>query len=210
MLSQTGAHFLTTRTAINAQERTTMTNPTDKAIEVAAEALLAAEWEAVGTMPEDAAMIARSIMGGISDDSADDARVARLAARAAIAAYERTREQGGVSEPSAPSEWQKRGPDFNEWEIEWERFAAMLADAKGEYFWVCDGALKYLNIRLDTRSNAFILRDRDDNRIDPSRVEAAIQQCRDMLGGVVKIDRDGRRRTFESGFLPPVDIPGSD
>lgn len=66
-----------------------MTNPHDKAIEVAAEALLAAGWEAVGETPEDAAMIARSIMGGISDDSDDDARIARLAARAAIAAYER-------------------------------------------------------------------------------------------------------------------------
>lgn len=33
MLSQTGVHFLTTRTAINAQERITMTNPTYKAAE---------------------------------------------------------------------------------------------------------------------------------------------------------------------------------
>lgn len=66
-----------------------MTNPHDKAIEAAAEALLAAEWEDAGETPEDAAMIARSIMGGIADDSDDYARVARLAARAAIAAYER-------------------------------------------------------------------------------------------------------------------------
>lgn len=132
-----------------------MTNPHDKAIEAARDAINA--------------ILARDNFAASSGDMAE----------AAIAAYERAREQGGVSEPSAPSEWQKRGPDFNEWEIEWERFAAMLADAKGEYFWIYDGALKYLNIRLDTRSNAFILYDRDDNRIDPARVEEAIRQCRE-------------------------------
>lgn len=84
-----------------------MTNPHDKAIEAAAEALLAAEWEAAGAMPEDAAMIASSIMGGISDDSADDARIARLAARAAIAAYERAMWRA-VRE--CPDEWKDGRP----------------------------------------------------------------------------------------------------
>jgi len=43
-------------------------------------------------------------------------------------------------------------------------------------FWVKDYRLKYLELRIDTREDAFILRDRDHNLIEPEAVMDAISK----------------------------------
>lgn len=70
--------------------------------------------------------------------------------------------------------WPKHGPDFNNWEENLIGFMQALDAARGQYWWCEDMPLKYLEIRIDTRDNGFILRDRDGNRVDPNRVLDAI------------------------------------
>jgi hypothetical protein len=59
---------------------------------------------------------------------------------------------------------------------------AALNEAAEDAWWICDTDLKYLNIRIDTRDNAFILRleghkgDGSSERIDPQRVVDAIER----------------------------------
>lgn len=67
----------------------------------------------------------------------------------------------------------------------------ILDDAAGESWWSSDFSLKYLNIRVDTRENAFLLfaasGDGDPEKISPDRVVEAIRRHREMIGGVVKL-----------------------
>lgn len=53
-------------------------------LEAAARAILKAAWEITGETPEDAALIADSIIDGIADGYEDDVLAARMAARAAF------------------------------------------------------------------------------------------------------------------------------
>jgi hypothetical protein len=81
--------------------------------------------------------------------------------------------------------WPSKGPDFNSWNVEFARFMKILASARNERFWVHDWKLKYLNIRVDTRDNGFLIfADADKpgderERIDPQRVVDAIEANRD-------------------------------
>lgn len=78
--------------------------------------------------------------------------------------------------------WPKSGPDFNEWNQDVGTFGALLQAAKRQHWWCSDSQLKYLEIRVDTRSGHFVLKDRDGNNIDPGRVVAAIERHRDRFG----------------------------
>ena len=77
----------------------------------------------------------------------------------------------------------------NTWNTGLDEFIAVLSEAKDESWWCCGTDLKYLNIRIDTRDNAFILtvdgcKDKDyKQRIDPQRVVDAIAKWNDLYGG---------------------------
>jgi|GEM_PF-2975348 len=64
-------------------------------------------------------------------------------------------------------------PD-NEWNLNAADFVAHVAKYPG--FWCCDHDLKYLNLRIDTRVDRFLLLDRDKNRLSPDRVLEAINK----------------------------------
>lgn len=85
------------------------------------------------------------------------------------------------------SPWPTRGPDFNAWNLNLREFMAILDDAVGESWWGSDFPLKYLNIRVDTRENAFLLfavsRGGEPEKISPDRVIEAIRKHREMYGG---------------------------
>jgi hypothetical protein len=72
--------------------------------------------------------------------------------------------------------WKMHGPDFNAWCDDFDKFAALLDSVKDKPWWISDFGLKYLNIRLDTRDNGFLLLSDNDpkERISPDRVVAAI------------------------------------
>ncbi len=74
--------------------------------------------------------------------------------------------------------WKTTGPDFNRWNLDFLSFAKLLDDNSDTHFWTGDPELKYLNIRVDTRGAAFILTDRDGNRISPDRVVSAIERTK--------------------------------
>lgn len=78
--------------------------------------------------------------------------------------------------------WPAHGPSFNEWRDDLVRLATILADASDESWWCADTALKYLEIRVDTRDGGFVLYDRDRNKISPERVEQAIAKWRTIYG----------------------------
>lgn len=86
------------------------------------------------------------------------------------------------------STWPTRGPDFNAWNVNLREFMAILDDAAGESWWGSDFALKHLNIRVDTRENAFLLHadsgGKESELISPDRVIAAIAKHRGFSGGV--------------------------
>lgn len=97
--------------------------------------------------------------------------------------------------------WPQHGPAFNSWCNDLPRFIAILADAADEAWWSSDSDLKYLDLRIDTRDNSFVLFDRDHKaRISPDRVIAAIAKHRAALGGIVKLGllHDARALTKES------------
>lgn len=81
--------------------------------------------------------------------------------------------------------WKTRGPDFNAWNEDFDRFSALLLSAADEPWWIVDFDLKYLNIRLDTRDNGFLLlsdeKDGKRERISPDRIVAAIEKYRDRF-----------------------------
>lgn len=83
--------------------------------------------------------------------------------------------------------WKKHGPDFNSWNSDFDKFAALLVSVRDKPWWIMDFDLKYLNIRIDTRDNGFILlSDRDHNgkceRISPDRVVEAIERYKEKFG----------------------------
>lgn len=79
--------------------------------------------------------------------------------------------------------WPKHGPEFNRWNGSILRLAELLDNPGKEAWWCCDPQLKYLNIRIDTRDGGFVLYDRDGAKIDPERVEKAINTWRNEFGG---------------------------
>ena len=76
----------------------------------------------------------------------------------------------------------------NVWHTGLDEFMAKLKLASGQSWWICDPYLKYLNIRIDTRDNAFILTIDGKNgsnkpeRIDPQRVVNAIDDFKAKYG----------------------------
>lgn len=72
--------------------------------------------------------------------------------------------------------WPTSGPDFNSWNLDLPRFTKLLDDVKDHPWWCADSQLKYLEIRIDTRDNGFLLFDRDRNRVSPDRVVEAIKR----------------------------------
>ena len=55
--------------------------------------------------------------------------------------------------------------------------AAMLESVREHSWWICDQDLKYIGVRIDTRTNAWVLTCGDNHeRIDPQRVIDAIDE----------------------------------
>lgn len=75
------------------------------------------------------------------------------------------------------------------WNNNFSGFAAVLASVQDEPWWIADPDLKYLNIRLDTRDNAFLLfpdthrPEKMEEQIEPERVLAAIQRYKELHKG---------------------------
>jgi hypothetical protein len=91
------------------------------------------------------------------------------------------------SDSNTPATWPSRGPAFNTWNLNLREFMALLDDAAGECWWAGDSDLKYLNVRIDTRDNAFVLyaaNGADPVRVSPDRVIAAIARHRQIYGAV--------------------------
>lgn len=59
-------------------------------------------------------------------------------------------------------------------------FLTLISQHEG--FWAADFPLKYLGVQIDTRDGAFLLSDRDGNRIEADRVVCAIQKWRIWFG----------------------------
>lgn len=57
------------------------------------------------------------------------------------------------SDPAPPSPWPSRPPEFNRWYADAPRFLAFVQ--RHPEAWCRDGRLKYLNVRVDTRSCHF-------------------------------------------------------
>jgi hypothetical protein len=76
-------------------------------------------------------------------------------------------------------QWKTHGPDFNAWNDDFDKFAALLHSVKDSPWWIKDFDLKYLNVRIDTRDNGFLLLTDEKNgkreRISPDRVVKAIE-----------------------------------
>jgi hypothetical protein len=72
--------------------------------------------------------------------------------------------------------WPTRGPDFNRWFKNVSLFAEIVQENSG--LWLIDSDLKYLNVRIDTRSGAFKLTCRDGEEIDVDRVLEAATKAR--------------------------------
>lgn len=78
------------------------------------------------------------------------------------------------------TKWPWRGPTFNVWHRDVAAFAKAVQDSPD--LWLRDSALKYLEIRIDTRTGDFIVKDRDGNRVSPDRVIAAAQSSNGSEG----------------------------
>lgn len=65
-------------------------------------------------------------------------------------------------------EWPASGPPENRWNRDIGLFAAVVKKSPG--MWLKDSPLKYLDVRIDTRSGHFVLFDRDHKMISPDRV----------------------------------------
>lgn len=98
-----------------------------------------------------------------------------------------------MSDPSEffKTEWPTRGPDFNPWHMDAAAFVAMIQANPG--LWLGDMNLKYLNVRIDTRSGDFIVTARDGERVSPDRVTAAAKVAA----------RDGANLAYRDLNKPP-------
>ena len=81
---------------------------------------------------------------------------------------------------TTPDVWPKSGPDFNRWNDDVALFAALLKIHP--HLWLCNSKLKYLDIRIDTRTGHFTVRDRDGDEIEPEKVLFACIEARDRFG----------------------------
>lgn len=89
-----------------------------------------------------------------------------------------------------PTKWPVVNADVgNPWHPNLSEFVAILGRHEG--FWTMDYALKYLNIRVDTRSGHFVLMDRDDNRISADSVLDAINKYRNSFPSM--FDENGKK-----------------
>ena len=70
--------------------------------------------------------------------------------------------------------------DKSIWHTDFDAFSAKLNGVKGHKWWCQDMALKYLDIRIDTRDNGYILsiKDYDETKhfVHPNRVYRAIDE----------------------------------
>lgn len=74
-----------------------------------------------------------------------------------------------------PKKWPTIGEDVgNPWHLHATHFVNTVRLSHG--FWSYDFDLKYLELRLDTRVDRFVLLDRDRNRIHADRVLSAISR----------------------------------
>ncbi len=71
------------------------------------------------------------------------------------------------------------------WNINFGRFCGILNSVQDVRWWIVDFDLKYLEIRLDTRDNGFLLfidkeyGKKERERVDPQRVVDAIQRFKE-------------------------------
>jgi hypothetical protein len=86
--------------------------------------------------------------------------------------------------PQATSPWPMDPPILGTIPSAWARNAAAFVTLLSWYpaLWLCDGDLKYLTMRIDTRDGGFTLADRDGQRIDLARVLRAVHQSRERFG----------------------------
>lgn len=80
---------------------------------------------------------------------------------------ERTQEKYSGTQIMEPNIWNKDALQF----------VKEVTESQG--FWCMDMELKYLDIRIDTRSGDFIIKDRDGNLISKERVLEAIQKWKE-------------------------------
>lgn len=75
---------------------------------------------------------------------------------------------------------------INEWFVDLPAFIALLDSVKKDHWWCIDMDLKYLNIRIDTRDNGFLLYLTGHaaagvvEHINPDRVVKAIATWKEM------------------------------
>ncbi len=73
----------------------------------------------------------------------------------------------------------------NTWNTGLSDFISVLSSVDNEPWWIVDSDLKYLDLRIDTRDNAFILKigkpDGEQTRIDPHRVIDAIDKFKEKF-----------------------------
>jgi hypothetical protein len=84
--------------------------------------------------------------------------------------------KGITSEERFNSKWDTQGPAFNAWHRNVELFAKIVQQNPG--LWLVDSDLKYLNIRLDTRTGTFLVSCRDGEAISADRVVDAARKAR--------------------------------
>lgn len=96
---------------------------------------------------------------------------------------------GITSEERFKSEWPTRGPDFNAWHTNLTDFVKMIEASDG--LWLVDSDLKYLNLRIDTRTGDFLVFARDDEGVSADRVAKAASEAaaRKLNGGYRKQNR---------------------
>lgn len=81
---------------------------------------------------------------------------------------------------AAPETWPTRGPGANQWNLDAAAMAALLQSTPTA--WLTDHALKYVTMRIDTRSGAFLLFDADLRPIAAERAVAAVKAARERFG----------------------------
>ncbi|HWL04533.1 MAG TPA: hypothetical protein VNQ99_06290 [Xanthobacteraceae bacterium] len=100
-------------------------------------------------------------------------------------------QMGMTRSPFAETEWPTRGPDFNPWHMNVAEFVRLIQDNPG--LWLGDMDLKYLNIRIDTRSGTFIVSARNDERVSPDRVVAAAKKAQETGSNIAYQDYNASR-----------------
>jgi hypothetical protein len=65
-------------------------------------------------------------------------------------------------------EWPSNGIGFNRWWLGHKLFIDVLA--RSEFHWTEATQFKYLGYQVDTRTDTFVIRDRDGNPTDPMTV----------------------------------------